>query len=71
MAQTDIETPPGKQEIIVTRTYNAPRELVYKTVTDPKLIPQWWGPKMLTTTVEEMEVRPGGQWRFVRPGPPR
>ena len=46
MSQTEIKAPPGKQEIIVTRTYNAPRELVFKTLTDPKLIPQWWGPRV-------------------------
>ncbi len=69
MAQTDIKAPPGKQEIIVTRSYNAPRELVYKTVTDPKLIPQWWGPRNLTTTVEKMESRTGGQWRFIQRDP--
>ena len=69
MAQTDIKAPPGKQEIIVTRTYNAPRELVYKTLTDPILIPQWWGPRYLTTKVEIMEVKPGGQWRFIQQDP--
>ena len=69
MDSTEIKTPPGKQEIIVTRTYNAPRELVYKIVTDPKLIPEWWGPRNLTTTVEKMELRWGGQWRFVQRDP--
>lgn len=69
MAQTNIKTPPGKQEIIVTRTYNAPRELVFKTLTDPKLVLQWWGPRNLTTMVEKMETRPGGQWRFVQRDP--
>jgi len=69
MAQTDIQTPPGRQEIIVTRTYNAPRELVYKTITDPTLVPQWWGPRNLTTIIEKMEVRPGGQWRFIQCDP--
>lgn len=66
MSQIEIKAPPGKQEIIVTRTYNAPRELVYKTLTDPILIPQWWGPKYLTTIVEKMEVKSGGQWRFIQ-----
>jgi uncharacterized protein YndB with AHSA1/START domain len=69
MDQTDIKAPPGKQEIIVTRTYDAPRELVYKTVTDPKLIPEWWGPRNLTTSVEKMELTWGGQWRFVQRDP--
>lgn len=66
MAQTEIKTPPGKQEIIVTRTYSASRERGYKTITDPNLIPQWWGPKNLTTKVEKMELRQGGQWRFIQ-----
>ncbi len=69
METTEIQAPPGKQEIIVRRTYNAPRELVYKVVTDPKLIPEWWGPRNLTTTVEKMEARRGGQWRFVQRDP--
>jgi len=69
MRPTEIKAPPGKQEIIVTRTYHAPREIVFKTVTDPKLIPQWWGPRNLKTTVEKMEPRPGGQWRFIQRDP--
>ncbi len=69
MADTKIEAPAGKQEIIVTRTYPVPRELVYRTVTDLKLIPEWLGPRYLTTNVEKMEVRPGGQWRFIQRDP--
>jgi uncharacterized protein YndB with AHSA1/START domain len=60
-----IEIEPGKQEIIGTRMFDAPRDLVFKTMTDPKLIPQWWGPRRHTTTVDEMDVRPGGRWRYV------
>ncbi len=69
MSDTEIEAPAGKQEIIVKRIYQAPRELVYKIVTDPKLIPEWWGPRNLITTVKRMEVRPGGQWRFIQRDP--
>ncbi len=69
MSETEIKAPAGKQEIIIKRTYQAPRELVYKIVTDPQLIPEWWGPRNLTTTVERMEVRPGGQWRFIQRDP--
>jgi uncharacterized protein YndB with AHSA1/START domain len=56
---------PGRQEIIMTRTFDAPRDLVFKTMMDPSLIPQWWGPRRHTTMVDEMEVRPGGRWRYV------
>lgn len=66
MTQTEIVAPPDRQEITVTRIYNTPRKILYQVLTDPKLIPQWWGPKYLTTTVEKMEVRPGGEWRFIQ-----
>lgn len=69
METTEVKAPRGKQDIIVIRTYDAPRELVYKIVTDPKLVPEWWGPRSLTTTVEKMELRWGGQWKFLQRDP--
>jgi uncharacterized protein YndB with AHSA1/START domain len=65
-ADTGFTAEPGKQEVIITRLFDAPRHLVFKLMTDPKFIPQWWGPKYLTTTVERMDVRPGGSWRFIQ-----
>jgi len=62
---TTVLAEPGKQEILVTREFDAPRELVFKAFTDPKLIAQWWGPRHFSTEVDEMDVRPGGRWRFV------
>src|SRR5437763_3688191 len=62
---TTISAEPGKQEILITREFDAPRELVFKACTDPNLIPQWWGPRSLSTVVDKMDVRPGGQWRFI------
>ena len=64
--QTTITAEPGKQEIVITREFDAPRELVFKVITDPELLPQWWGPRYLSTIVDKMDVRPGGQWRFVQ-----
>jgi uncharacterized protein YndB with AHSA1/START domain len=66
MTKIDIIADPGKQEFMMTRLFEAPPELVFKVYTDPKLISQWWGPDYLTTTVERMEVKPGGIWRFVQ-----
>jgi uncharacterized protein YndB with AHSA1/START domain len=63
--KTNVTAEPEKQEIVITREFDAPRELVFKAVTDPKLIPQWWGPRSLSTEVDKMDVRPGGQWRFI------
>jgi uncharacterized protein YndB with AHSA1/START domain len=65
MNQTKITAEPGKQEIFITREFDAPRELVFRAVMDPKLIPQWWGPRYLSTLVDKMDGRPGGQWRFI------
>lgn len=57
------------REIVITRIFNAPRELVFKTWTDPKHIEQWWGPKGFTTRVTKMDFRPGGQWCYVMIAP--
>jgi len=54
------------REIVITRIFDAPREQVFKASTNPDLIPQWWGPKRFTTTVERMDVLPGGVWRFIQ-----
>jgi uncharacterized protein YndB with AHSA1/START domain len=52
------------REIEMTRTLDAPRELVFKTMLDPELIPQWWGPRRYSTIVDKMDVRVGGKWRY-------
>ncbi len=57
------------REIVLTRLIDAPRELVWKAWTDPEEVRQWWGPHGFTTTTRRMDVRPGGQWRFVMHGP--
>ncbi|WP_188197688.1 SRPBCC family protein [Nonomuraea sp. SYSU D8015] len=65
MSDTEFVIEPGRQDIIMTRVFGAPREVVFRAVTDPELIPRWWGPHFLTTRVDLMEVRPGGRWRYV------
>lgn len=52
-------------DLVFERTFDAPREQVWRAFTDPDLVPRWWGPHGTTTTVEEMDVRPGGTWRYV------
>lgn len=66
---TGLLTKRADRELVMERVFDAPRDLVYKAYTDPKLIPQWWGPKRMTTTVERMDVRPGGAWRYVQRDP--
>lgn len=58
-------TTPTDHEIVLTRVLDAPRELVFKAMTDPQAIPKWWGPRRFETIVDKMDVRPGGEWRFL------
>lgn len=57
------------REIIMTRTFDAPRELVYRVWTDVQYIPRWWGPREYKTVVEKNDVQPGGLWRFIQYDP--
>jgi uncharacterized protein YndB with AHSA1/START domain len=57
------------REIIITRTFDAPRELVWEAWTNPEHVAQWWGPDGFTTTIEKMDVRVGGVWKHVMHGP--
>lgn len=57
------------REIRASRVFRAPRALVWRLWTQPEHITNWWGPNGFTTTIEHMDVRPGGEWRFVMHGP--
>ncbi len=58
-----------KNELVLTRVFDAPRRLVFKVWTDPAHVAQWWGPHGFKTTIQEMDVRPGGRWRYAMRGP--
>ena len=58
-------------DLVFERTFDAPRERVWKAFMDPDAIPRWWGPRGTTTTVAEMDVRPGGKWRYISRAPDR
>ncbi len=62
-------TLPSDREILITRDFDAPRALVFKAFTDPDSIPKWWGPRILTTVVEKMDLRPSGVWRYIQHDP--
>jgi uncharacterized protein YndB with AHSA1/START domain len=51
-------------EIQITREFDAPRDLVFKAMTDPTLLARWWGPRKYRTIVDKMDARPGGAWRM-------
>jgi uncharacterized protein YndB with AHSA1/START domain len=52
-------------ELVMERIFDAPREAVWKALTEAERIPRWWGPRKTSMTVEEMDVRVGGRWRWV------
>jgi uncharacterized protein YndB with AHSA1/START domain len=57
------------REIVASRIFDAPRELVWLATTEPRHVAHWWGPREMTLTVCEADVRPGGTWRYVQRGP--
>ncbi|MCI0689372.1 MAG: SRPBCC family protein [Sporichthyaceae bacterium] len=65
MSDTTFVIEPGKQDILMTRVFDAPRDTVFKALTDPTLIPSWWGPRDLETVVDRCDIRTGGAWRYV------
>lgn len=69
MSKPEIIVEPGSQEIVTKMTFNAPRALIFKAYTDPDLIPQWYGPRYLTTVVDVLDARAGGSWRFLNYDP--
>jgi uncharacterized protein YndB with AHSA1/START domain len=62
-------TSTADREIIISRLFDAPREVVWEVFTDPKQVVRWWGPNGFSTTIHEMDFRPGGVWRHTMHGP--
>lgn len=64
--KTVITAEPGKQELFITREFDAPRQLVFKAHIDPDLYVRWLGPRDLTMTLETFEPISGGRWRYIQ-----
>ena len=67
--KTNVTAEPGKQEIFITREFEAPRELVFKAHTDPKLFIQWLGPRGYEMKLETFEPVSGGNYRYIHKDP--
>lgn len=65
----EIPTSPADRELVFSRVFDAPQEMVYKAWTTPEQLVNWYGPNGFRTTVHEMDVRPGGDWRLTMRGP--
>jgi uncharacterized protein YndB with AHSA1/START domain len=64
MAKTEFVIEPGRQDIVITRTFDAPRDVVFEALTDPAVVAKWWGGPG-EVTVDQSEARHGGRWRLV------
>lgn len=56
---------PSDRELVITAVLDAPRRLVFEAATRPEHVKRWWGPRNTTVTVCEIDLRPGGAWRYV------
>src|SRR5580658_8242680 len=63
--ETTIVAPANEPVIVLTREFDAPRELVFAMYTNPVHVKRWWGPRYITLVACEMDLRPGGAWRYV------
>ncbi|MET3500062.1 uncharacterized protein YndB with AHSA1/START domain [Mucilaginibacter rubeus] len=67
--QTEIKAEPDKQELFITREFEAPRELVFRAFTDPELIVRWLGPRELKMRIDQFDCRSGGAYRYIHTDP--
>ena len=58
-------TLPTDEQILITRDFDAPKDLVYKAWTTPELVKRWWHAKRGEATIAEIDLRVGGKWRYV------
>ena len=65
MGKSQIIAEPGSQAILITREFDAPRQLIFRAWTDPQLIKQWMGPRRLETVIDKYDLRDGGSWRYL------
>lgn len=64
VAEKTHSTADGERELVITRVLDAPRDLVWKALTEPERLEHWWGPKGFTSSVHRLELRPGGTFLF-------
>ncbi|HLZ68842.1 MAG TPA: SRPBCC family protein [Dehalococcoidia bacterium] len=65
MTKTQITMEPGVPQVVITREFDAPRELLFRAHIEPELLVQWLGPRALAMTVDHLDARDGGTWRYI------
>ncbi len=67
--QLDITAEKGRQELFIVRTFDAPREQVFKAFTEPELLEKWLGPDGMIMKIEYYDARSGGAYRYIHTDP--
>ncbi|MGH3194459.1 MAG: SRPBCC family protein [Streptosporangiaceae bacterium] len=65
MPTTQITAEPAVPQLVVVSEFAAPRDLLFRAYTDPELLAQWLGPRGLTLTIDHIDPRHGGTWRYI------
>ena len=65
MNELQVTAEPGVPQVLTERSFEAPRELVFRAFTEPDLLVQWLGPRAYTMTIDRFDLRDGGTWRYV------
>ena len=65
MNELHVTAEPGVPQVLTERSFEAPRELVFRAFTEPDLLVQWLGPRAYTMTIDRFDLRDGGTWRYV------
>jgi uncharacterized protein YndB with AHSA1/START domain len=65
MTELKVTAEPGVPQVFTERTFDAPRELVFRAFIEPDLLVQWLGPRQYTMTIDRFEARDGGSYRYV------
>ena len=68
-ARSGNVSPPTDHQIVISRAFDAPRDLVFDAWVDPKQVVKWWGQDGSTTTTVASDIRAGGSWRFIMRNP--
>ncbi|MFE6386680.1 MULTISPECIES: SRPBCC family protein [Nocardiopsis] len=69
MSDLTVIAEPGQHDIVVTRSFDAPRDVVFRAMTDAEHLARWWGLKENETVIDHANLRRGGSWRFVERAP--
>jgi uncharacterized protein YndB with AHSA1/START domain len=69
MSKNNMTVNREAKTITMSRVFDAPRELVWTVCTSPEYIPEWWGPRRMTTVVDRMDLQVGGAWRYIQTDP--